>query len=299
MRTLKEHFNQDFKHCTMDSELTVTVSNTLDGITINSKIITITKKVHDDVDDSCRLLTYYLEEDEYVYEAIEAVINNVEEQINLCEGLTSYANHPGDYIFGNPKNLYSNHIYFYCEPILTHDQKDNLAKICVKKNIFLTIRGNEYVKSKLMHEKPLSFISHDSRDKKSIAEPIAHGLYSRLCPVWYDEFSLKPGVSLRESIEDGIKNAKKCILVLTRNFIENPGWTKKEFDSVFTREMIFNERVIIPIWSGVTKEEIYNYSPSLADIYALTWPDINVLDQATYKIETEKLISKLHIAITE
>jgi hypothetical protein len=37
--------------------------------------------------------------------------------------------------------------------------------------------------------------------------------------VWYDEFSLKVGDSLRESIEKGIKECKKCILILTQNYL--------------------------------------------------------------------------------
>ena len=54
-----------------------------------------------------------------------------------------------------------------------------------------------------------------------------------MCPVWYDEFALKVGNNLRTSIEAGIKKCKKCILVLSKNFFSNSGWTKKEFDSIF------------------------------------------------------------------
>ena len=76
-------------------------------------------------------------------------------------------------------------------------------------------------------EKPMAFISHHSKDKDRIVRPLAIGLNSRLCFVWYDEFSLKVGDSLRESIESGIKDAKKCVLILTPNFLSNPGWTKR------------------------------------------------------------------------
>jgi len=147
-------------------------------------------------------------------------------------------------------------------------------------------------------EIPVAFISHDSRDKELIAKRLSNGLNSRLCFVWYDEYSLKIGDSLRESIEEGIKNAKKCILVLTKNYLSNPGWGKKEFNSIFTREMIFNERVVLPIWYGVTKEEVYDYSPSLADTFALTWPSPENKTEEEYKTEVEQLISKIHTVVT-
>ena len=57
----------------------------------------------------------------------------------------------------------------------------------------------------------------------------------------------------------------KVILILSPNFFANDGWTKAEFDSVFTREILEKKNVIIPIWHGVSKEEVYNYSPRLLD----------------------------------
>ena len=99
------------------------------------------------------------------------------------------------------------------------------------------------------------------------------GLSILACPVWYDEYSLNVGDSLRESIEKGIKEAKKCIIILTPNFLSNSGWTKTEFNSVFTKDMLFKNRSILPVWHNVSKEEIYEYSPMLLDTFALIWPD--------------------------
>jgi len=33
----------------------------------------------------------------------------------------------------------------------------------------------------------------------------------------------------------------------------------------YTREIIEGKRVMVPIWLGVTKQEVYDYSPILAD----------------------------------
>ena len=98
-------------------------------------------------------------------------------------------------------------------------------------------------------------------------------LEERNCPVWYADFSLRVGESLRESIERGLKETRKCILILTPNFLKNEGWTKREFNSVFTRELVDNANVILPVWHEVTQQEVYEYSPSLADKVALIWSD--------------------------
>jgi hypothetical protein len=137
----------------------------------------------------------------------------------------------------------------------------------------LQFRGSGYVEGRSKFEKPQAFISHDTRDKDSVARPIAITLQKMLCPVWYDEFSLKVGDSLRESVEKGLKECKKCILVLSPQFLSNNGWTKREFNSIFTREILENSRLVLPVWLGVTKEQVYNYSPSLLDVKAVIWEE--------------------------
>lgn len=117
--------------------------------------------------------------------------------------------------------------------------------------------------------KPVAFISHDSRDKDELVRDLAMQLSIRLRKVWYDEFSLKAGDSLRENIENGLKQCEKCIIVLSPNFIANSGWTKTEFDSIFTRELVKNESVFIPIWHNVTKDQVFEYCPKLVDRLAL------------------------------
>ena len=54
-------------------------------------------------------------------------------------------------------------------------------------------RSVDYMNERNKWEKPRAFISHDSRDKTTIAEPIAVQLQRLMCPVWYDQFSLRVG----------------------------------------------------------------------------------------------------------
>lgn len=87
----------------------------------------------------------------------------------------------------------------------------------------------------------------------------------------YDEYALKPGDSSSESIDKGIKECKKCILIISPNFIANDGWTQKEFKSIVTKEMIEKQKVIIPIWVNVTPKDVYDYDAALADTFAINW----------------------------
>ena len=102
-----------------------------------------------------------------------------------------------------------------------------------------------YAKRRSLYEKPLAFVSYDSRDRE-VAQKIAAGLQRMMCPVWYDQYSLKVGDNLRDSIERGLKECRKCVLVLSANFLSNKGWTKREFDSVFTREILEEKHLVLP-----------------------------------------------------
>ena len=42
---------------------------------------------------------------------------------------------------------------------------------------------------------------------------------------------------------------------------------------MFTRELIEKQDVILPVWSGVTREQVFSYSPTLADRFAVNWAD--------------------------
>lgn len=299
MPTLIEYFNNDFKDLSLDRTITITVQN-LDSnkVIIGQQNIEIKERIRQNIDSSARLFTYYIPEFPDTLGIIGSLLNQLEKQAKETEGLVAIGGFTGDVQVGEHKSVYSNRIYFYTETLLTKEEVAKLDQFCKTVGLFVTVRSIDYLNKKMETETPVAFISHDSRDKELIAKRLANGLNSRLCFVWYDEYSLKIGDSLRESIEEGIKNAKKCILILTKNYLNNPGWGKKEFNSIFTREMIYNERIVLPIWFGVTKEEVYEYSPSLADTFALTWPSAENKTEDEFKQEVEQLISKIHTAVT-
>jgi hypothetical protein len=247
---------------------------------------------------STRLQTYYIPFHEHTYDIICETIKVLGKVNPNRLNLDITVSFTGDLQAGIHKTEYISRMYFYIESSLKEKELESLHKICISKGIFITLRGAEYLKIKMKIEQAKAFISHDSKDKDFIAKKIAKGLSSRLCPVWYDEYSLKIGDSLRESIERGIKEAHKCVLIVTPNYLNNLGWGKTEFNSIFTRELIKKEKVVLPIWFGVTVEEVYEYCPSLADTFALTWPSNENKTEIEYDQEVEQLISQIHTAVT-
>ena len=112
------------------------------------------------------------------------------------------------------------------------------------------------------------FISHASEDKEAIARPLANVLRARGKEVWYDDFSLKVGDSLRESIDHGLARSSFGIVILSPRFFEKH-WPKKELDGLAARE-VNRKKVILPVWHGVGFDEVREYSPTLADTVAVS-----------------------------
>ena len=165
----------------------------------------------------------------------------------------------------------STRIFVYTEtPLTAHDMEVIRAR-GQELNQRVLFRTPKYAEARSLLEKPLAFISHDSRDKDAVARIIENKLQTMMCPVWYDEFSLKVGSNLRESIEHGLKTCRRCILVLSKSFFSNRGWTKKEFDSIYTREIIERQQVVLPVWCGVSRQEVYDYCASLPNVTGLDW----------------------------
>ncbi|MEO1585006.1 MAG: DUF1883 domain-containing protein [Planctomycetota bacterium] len=107
------------------------------------------------------------------------------------------------------------------------------------------------------------FISHASEDKDPVVRRLASELQQAGLEVWYDEYELKIGDSLRQKIDHGLARSRFGIVVLSRSFFAK-GWTNYELDGIVTRS-VTGDQVILPIWHEITKDELIDFSPSLAD----------------------------------
>lgn len=113
------------------------------------------------------------------------------------------------------------------------------------------------------------FISHAWEDKAEFVRPLATALRNVAVRVWYDEFALKIGDSLRQSIDRGLANSRYGVVVLSPQFFYK-GWTNYELNGLITKAMNANGKpLILPIWHNLTKLQLMEYSPSIADILAM------------------------------
>lgn len=106
------------------------------------------------------------------------------------------------------------------------------------------------------------FISHASEDKDAIAMPLAEALRAKGLRVWYDDFALKMGDSLRQSIDRGLAHSRFGVVILSGYFFQKH-WPQQELNGLVTRED--SGKVILPVWHGVGFAEVRSYSPMLAD----------------------------------
>lgn len=111
------------------------------------------------------------------------------------------------------------------------------------------------------------FISHATEDKDDIVRDLANALKKSGFEVWYDEFELKIGDSLRKKIDQGLSKSRYGIVIISPSFVRK-NWTEYELNGMVAREMN-GHKVILPIWHKISKDEVLKFSPSLADKMAL------------------------------
>ena len=111
-----------------------------------------------------------------------------------------------------------------------------------------------------------AFICHATEDKDTFVRDLANGLTNKVIHVWYDDFTLKVGDSLRKAIEKGISKSKYGIVILSPNFFQKD-WPQRELNALLQRDSR-NQRVILPIWLDIDYAGIAEHSLLLADIIA-------------------------------
>jgi len=107
------------------------------------------------------------------------------------------------------------------------------------------------------------FICHASEDKEPFVRELAEALRAEGLKVWYDDFTLMMGDSLRRSIDRGLAASRFGVVVLSPRFFAKE-WPQWEVDGLATLE-IEGRKVILPVWHNIDVDEIRRQSPTLAD----------------------------------
>jgi hypothetical protein len=138
------------------------------------------------------------------------------------------------------------------------------------------------------------FISHASEDKETLVRPLAYALSAFGARVWYDELTIDVGDSLSRSIDKGISQSWYGLVVLSPSFFAKD-WPEYELQGLVAKEL-GREKVIIPIWHQVNRDDVLKYSPTLADKKALQSKDQDPVQIAVQilSIIRPDLFTKLH-----
>jgi hypothetical protein len=263
MATLREYFDTDFSRVLNSAQQVQWMSDGHEGH--------LPLRVHFDFDSNAKFLSAYLSAAACQPSVIDALVDDVNNWLTIGSALEVQTGFPGERMRTSAELRFSGRLFVYHEVEIDDIAQEVARGRALGHGIAIQLRGPQFAAGRSRLERPLAFISHDSRDKDAIARPIAVGLAGLMCPVWFDEFSLKVGDRLRESIERGLREARKCILVITPNFIANHGWTREEFNAIFTRELVDGADVILPVWHDVSRDQVFEFSPVLANRFAVNW----------------------------
>ena len=114
------------------------------------------------------------------------------------------------------------------------------------------------------------FISHASEDKEDFVDEFVAELRKAGIKVWYDTTQILWGDSLRNRIDEGLRKSRFGIAILSPNYIaDGKYWTKEELNGIFQLESI-NGKTLLPIWHKLTKKQVTDFSPIVANKKAMT-----------------------------
>lgn len=135
------------------------------------KIGELTARLHLDFDANAKCISFFIPEmpgvecpETFALNSIAEILKRPETQVGFQAGIGGERKDARELVF-------TGQIYLYSERPVPEELK---ARMCAEARAVghnLTFRSVEYMNERNKWEKPRAFISHDSRDKTSLAEP--------------------------------------------------------------------------------------------------------------------------------
>lgn len=117
------------------------------------------------------------------------------------------------------------------------------------------------------------FIAYASEDRPT-ADLLAAELESRGVRPWRDKTELRMGMPLLRSIDYGLAHSRFGVVVLSHAFFSKD-WPQRELAGLVALQVAGRQQVL-PVWHGLSHDEVLGYSPTLADTIAARTSDSTV-----------------------
>jgi hypothetical protein len=108
------------------------------------------------------------------------------------------------------------------------------------------------------------FISHSTKDREFVRKLVADLICFGGVKIWYSEWELRVGDSLRQKIEDGISQSNLLVIVLSPNSVKS-SWVNQELSAAFVRELARQEVFILPVLIGDCEIPVFLQDKVYAD----------------------------------
>lgn len=100
---------------------------------------------------------------------------------------------------------------------------------------------------------PYAFFCHADKDA-AVSEPLVRDLVKAGVEVWYDEWEIRPGDSLRRKIDAGIEAATHFLVLLTPASLQSE-WVQTELDAGMVKRISGKCR-LVPILAGLSGDDV-------------------------------------------
>lgn len=110
------------------------------------------------------------------------------------------------------------------------------------------------------------FVSHCHKDKLKYVDDLVEELKKLDIKVFYDTDEITWGDDIREKIDNGLKNSKLAIVVISRKYFGRD-WTEYEIKELFKRQFSEGRKLILPILYQINKSDLVEkHYPFLKEI---------------------------------
>jgi len=97
------------------------------------------------------------------------------------------------------------------------------------------------------------FLCHASEDKDTVVEPLVRALEAAGFRCWYDRGEILWGDSIIDRVEEGLRNARFVIVVLSPTFLSKR-WPMKELRAVLSSEIETGPTRVLALMVGTEQE---------------------------------------------